>query len=212
MGKGGDTAKAKPTKAETKAAKQGLLEKNGDLTKQLKAVLREVFDRFDVDRDGALSKAELEAFAVASKTGENLSQDEIKQLGTFFDTNESGDLTHKGFEQMYLMQTASTPEDTWRDIKALGYDKTLELRGTSAPPPPPPSTDGKKDPAEAMSELRTALMELKLKPDEAGAHRRVGVCYEQLGKEDAAKREFAYAEELEKRAAAVAASTVEEID
>ena len=88
MGKGGETKK--PTKAETKAAKQGLMEKNGDLTKQLKAVLREVFDRFDADRDGALNKKELEAFAVASKTGENLSQDEIKQLGTFLTRTRMG--------------------------------------------------------------------------------------------------------------------------
>lgn len=205
MGKGGETKK--PTKAETKAAKQGLMEKNGDLTKQLKAVLREVFDRFDADRDGALNKKELEAFAVASKTGENLSQDEIKQLGTFFDTNANGDLTHKGFEQMYLMQTASTPEDTWRDIKALGYEKTLELLGTSPAPAPaaPPSAD-------AMSELREALAELKLKPEEASAHRRVGVCLQQLGREENAKKSFAQAEELEKKAAALAASTVEDID
>ena len=78
MGKGGD-GKSK-SKAETKAAKAGLVEKNGDLSKPLKAILSEIFRRFDVDQDGALSQKELEAFAVASKTGEDINQEEIKQV------------------------------------------------------------------------------------------------------------------------------------
>ena len=51
-----------------------------------------------------------------------------------------------------------------------------------------------------MGELRAALAELKVSPEAASAHRRVGECMQQLGREDAAKREFALAEELEKKA------------
>ena len=210
MGKGGLDSKAKPSKAELKAAKVGLLEKNGDLTKQMKLVLGEIFTRFDADGDDALSQAELEAFAVASKTGEGINEDEIKQLGTFFDTDPKGNLTRKGFEQMYLMQSNSQPDDTWRDLKALGYSKALDLLGITSPPraekPPNPS------PTEAMNELREALSELKLAPEKASAHRRVGVCLQQLGRDEAAKREFDQAEELEKKAKEELDSTINELD
>lgn len=212
MGKGGNevfqpTEKKKLTKAEMKDLKQGLIEKNGDLSKQLKAVLGEIFTRFDADGDGALSRQELETFANTSQTGSNLSEDEIKQLGTFFDTNDKGQLTRKGFEQMYLMQSGSQPDDTWKDLKTLGYSKSLELLGTTAPPPvkAPPA-------AQAMDSLRTALAELKVSPDSASAHRRVGVCLQELGREEAAKKSFAAADDIDQREARKLDSTVEDCD
>ena len=94
-------------------------------------------------------------------------------------------------------ESNSQPDDTWRDIKALGYTKTLELLGDAAPPPLPKAKPSQE---EAMGELRAALAELKVSPEAASAHRRVGECMQQLGREDAAKREFALAEELEKKA------------
>ena len=70
MGKGGETKK--PTKAETKAAKQGLMEKNGDLTSSSRQCCeRSLTDLMLTGRCPQQERAE--AFAVASKTGENLS-------------------------------------------------------------------------------------------------------------------------------------------
>ena len=154
-------------------------------------IILQVFDRFDADRDGALNKKELEAFAVASKTGENLSQDEIKQLGTFFDTNANGDLTHKGFEQMYLMQSNHQASDTWNDLERLGYTKELQLK----------EPIGEEDLTRMkMDEMRIALTELKEAPNSATAHRRVGKALEALGRADAAQKEFKQADELEAQA------------
>ena len=88
-----------------KKESNGLLAANGGLSEKFKAVLGEIFRRFDTDRDNALSLKELEDFAVASKSGGDLVQDELRQLGKFFDTDSKGNITLKGFEQMYLMQT-----------------------------------------------------------------------------------------------------------
>ena len=88
-----------------RAKSNGLLAANGGISDKFKAVLGEIFQRFDADRDNALSLKELEDFAVASRSGGDLVQDELRQLGKFFDTDAKGNITLKGFEQMYLMQT-----------------------------------------------------------------------------------------------------------
>ena len=49
--------KAKAPSAK-KAAKEGLVKKNGDLEDTFKAVLGEIFRRFDKDGDGALCEAD----------------------------------------------------------------------------------------------------------------------------------------------------------
>ena len=58
MGKKDRKDKDKAPKEGKKAAKEGLVERNGALSKKFKTILREVFDRFDADKDGALSHAE----------------------------------------------------------------------------------------------------------------------------------------------------------
>jgi len=197
MGKGG--------KKEAKGEKAGLLETNGALTPKFTDVLREVFGRFDIDRDGALSLAELEAFANASKSGEKIDEAELKQLGTFFEVNESGFLTCKGFEQMYAMQCGQAPADVWRDLKNLGYQRSLDLLGTSAPAAAPP--------AEPAVELRAALMALQEQGESAAAHRRVGKALQAMGREEAAARSFKQADECAASAPAEQQpSTVEDLD
>lgn len=187
-----------------KGEKAGLLETNGALTPKFKAVIGEVFGRFDADGDGALSLPELEAFARASESGKELEKGELQQLGQFFDTDSKGNLTLKGFEQMYVMQTNQQAADTWRDIANLGYEKSLDLLGT------------KPAAADSMSELREAMMALKTDSESAAAHRRVGTALRTMGREDAAVRSFKQAETLEALEAAASAapaeSTVDDMD
>ena len=182
----------------------GLLASNGGLSDKFRAVLREVFARFDADTDGALSLKELEQFAVASKSGGDLSLDELKQLGKFFDTDIKGNITLKGFEQMYQMQTAQQAADTWRDLTNLGYTKSLDTLG-----PPPSIATPVKAAGEGMEELRSALAQLKTDPDNAAHNRRVGYALKAMGRDEAAAKSLAKADELENNQAQ---STVNEID
>ena len=188
-------------KGDKKAAKQGLVEKNGALTVPFRMVLGEVFRRFDVDGDGALNESELESFAVSSGTGEKIDGDERKQLGVLFEVDKAGNITKKGFEQMYLMQVSHQPEDVWRDLEKLGYDKSLELKD-----PAKADEEAAKEAAKAeadalqaarMEEMKEALTELKLNQDSAAAHRRVGEALEALGRNEAAAKSFLKASELD---------------
>ena len=102
---------------------------HGDwLDPQLERVLLEVFAKFDADDDGALNEAELQTFAAACNDGEELGEDELQQISDYFEVSDDGALTKAGFFQMVYMQTTSRPQDTWNDLKALGYDETLALQ------------------------------------------------------------------------------------
>lgn len=206
MGKGKSEVSGK------KAAKQGLVEKNGSLTEPFRKVLGEVFRRFDVDKDGSLSPAELEAFAVASGTGSKIDEDERKQLGVLFDADKSGNITKKGFEQMYMMQVGHNADDVWRDVEKLGYTKSLELLDPAAAETEEAKEAEKAEAAarqaELMEEMKAALMELKVNQESAGAHRRMGEALEALGRSEAAAKSFLKASELD----GVVDTTVDEQD
>jgi len=198
-----------------------LLDPSGEhgLSDPFRVVLIEVFERFDVDRDGALCRDELQNFAVAANAGEDLQDDEVEQLQQFFETDGKGNLTLKGFLQMYHMQTTARSSDTWRDLQRLGYQPSLEpLNGprpaqsaveslAQSPAAAPAAVDQKA----LMEELRGALAEMKVQPECAAAHRRVGAALQALGRDEAAARSLQQAEQLEAGADAQAAS-VEEND
>ncbi|KAG0179943.1 hypothetical protein DFQ29_001451 [Apophysomyces sp. BC1021] len=86
---------------------------------KVELILREVFDRFDKDKDGAWKTEELQDFAEATN-----GRAEIVES---FDVNDKDQLTYKGFYQMYHMQTLSDPEETLKDFKKHGYDNNLDL-------------------------------------------------------------------------------------
>ena len=202
MGKGGKGGKEVSDK---KAAKVGLVEKNGALNPTFAAVLGEIFRRFDKDRDGAFSDDELETFARASGTGNGIDAEERKQLRNFFNCNSKGHLTLKGFEEMYLMQSNHDPKDTWKDLETLGYKKPLALLDPDSVPKVVPEEVQKA----RMAEMAAALAELKLDAESAGAHRRVANALDALGRAEAAARSHAKADELEGKAPS---TTVDEQD
>ena len=89
------------------------------------------------------------------------------QLQSYFDCNSKGDLTYKGFEQMYTMQIGHEAETTWKDLEQLGYKKPLALLD-------PEAASAEALAKAKMDELRNALTDLKLAPSAPKAHRRAG--------------------------------------
>ena len=84
-----------------------LLDSEEWLSAQLLRALQTIFQRFDADGDGTLNVVELQAFARACNDGTELDVDELDQIQDYFDTDDSGALTLRGFHEMYQMQTRS---------------------------------------------------------------------------------------------------------
>lgn len=195
------------------------------LAPAFQTVLNQVFARFDVDGDGLLSMEELQAFAAACNGGARLSDDEIEQVQDYFNTDDNGNLTPNGFGQMMHMQTQVRAEDTWRDLKALGYDESLTLlpqAGSVEGAGDQPTSAGgsatapelagqvvervyneRCETSEALARdgsfgeaLRAALEAVKLYDGFPRGHRCVGEALRGLGREEAAARSLAKADEL----------------
>ena len=94
-------------KTRTGPPKMPLLDSEDWLSPQLLGALHSIFHRFDADGDGMLNEAELQAFARACNAGTELDMDELEQIQQYFDTDDSGALTLKGFHEMYHTQTTS---------------------------------------------------------------------------------------------------------
>ena len=105
-----------------------LLDDDDWLAPPLEAALGEVFCRFDADADGAWSTAELQSFARTCNGGDEFGEAELSQVGEFT-TDGHGRLTRRGFLEMMHLQTMARPEDTWADLRALGYDSSLSPKG-----------------------------------------------------------------------------------
>ncbi|KAG0022026.1 hypothetical protein BGZ81_008710 [Podila clonocystis] len=103
-----------------------LIDEDGGLTQECEDALVAIFERYDVDKDGALSNAELDAFA-KDTNGDVFDEDTRNEITEFLDLNSKGYLTLKGFLQMYNLQTSSEPEETWKDLQKHGYDTQLKL-------------------------------------------------------------------------------------
>jgi hypothetical protein len=104
-------------------------------------VLMNMFDLFDCDNDGQLSRDEFNKYNL--RTGEQCTSDEEWQVLTgtrwqtrahqlhaeTFDTRD-GALTMKGFTQLHQMEIEESQaqlDDVWTALTAVGYDNTLSL-------------------------------------------------------------------------------------
>ncbi|KAF9951393.1 hypothetical protein BGZ72_007100 [Mortierella alpina] len=103
-----------------------LIDEEGALTQECEDALVAIFNCYDVDKDGALSNAELDAFA-RDTNGDVFDEDMRAEIDEFLDLDDKGQLTLKGFLQMYNLQTSSEPEETWKDLQKHGYDTKLKL-------------------------------------------------------------------------------------
>ncbi|EPQ58210.1 hypothetical protein GLOTRDRAFT_35936 [Gloeophyllum trabeum ATCC 11539] len=73
-----------------------------------------------------LSEEGLDAWA-KDTNGVPFSEETKEELRQFLDVTDNGDLTFKGFLQIYQLQTENDEEETWRDLSSHGFDRTLRL-------------------------------------------------------------------------------------
>jgi len=60
--------------------------------------------------------------------GEPFSEESKQEMVDFLDMDEDGNLTFKGFLQIYQLQTENDEDETWRDLEKHGFNRFLELK------------------------------------------------------------------------------------
>lgn len=124
-----------------------LLEDDGAMSEQLERCLKHIFAKYCTPRPNPLSPAEkriglltppenaylspegLDAWA-KDTNGQPFDDETKEELLEFLDVTDEGALTLKGFMQVYQLQTENDEEETWRDLAAHGFDRTLRLVAT----------------------------------------------------------------------------------
>ncbi|KAI0831432.1 hypothetical protein BC628DRAFT_1415933 [Trametes gibbosa] len=122
-----------------------LLDDDGAVSVQLESCLKHVFAKYCTPRPGAaaqkrgelleppegafLSAEGLDAWA-RDTNGAPFDEATKEEILEFMDVTEDGGLTFKGFMQVYQLQTENDEEETWRDLAAHGFDRTLRLVAT----------------------------------------------------------------------------------
>ncbi|CAE7113679.1 unnamed protein product [Rhizoctonia solani] len=125
-----------------------LLDSNGAVSKKFEAALAHIFHKYSktsaVDANktptktrphslsftsGVLTEAGFDTWA-RDTTGLSWSADTKEELRSTLDVNERGELTFRGFVQIYQMQAENDEAETWRDLSAHGFDRDLNLVST----------------------------------------------------------------------------------
>lgn len=75
-----------------------------------------------------MTEADLDAFSTVTN-GSALPQESKDEIREFLDTDKDGNLTLRGFIEMYHLQSDNEPEETWKDLGKLGFDDNLENEG-----------------------------------------------------------------------------------
>ncbi|KAG8732901.1 hypothetical protein FRC11_010212 [Ceratobasidium sp. 423] len=142
-----------------------LLDSNGAVSKKFEAALAHIFHKYskpptDLNKtptktrpqllpqtSGVLTEAGLDAWA-RDTTGLSWSADTKEELRSTLDVNERGELTFRGFVQIYQLQAENDEAETWRDLSAHGFDRDLNLVSTrreDVETPVPTPTAGSMD-------------------------------------------------------------------
>ncbi|KAF2074678.1 hypothetical protein CYY_004028 [Polysphondylium violaceum] len=103
-----------------------LLIHNGSVTKKFVYVLREIFDRFDENKDECLNKREIQLFSKAVNNQE-LDAYSLNSILKNYNSTKKGGLTFLGFVEFYINQTCEDSLETWKDLKTMGYNQELKL-------------------------------------------------------------------------------------
>ncbi|GAA5877408.1 hypothetical protein JCM16303_003320 [Sporobolomyces ruberrimus] len=119
-----------------------LLDSEGAISDQasscLYEVLREVFGRYSRnpkkpkgDKDEKVcGRDALNAFA-QDTNGQEMTDETYNEIVEYLAVTEEGELTMKGFVQLYQLQTENDASETEKDLKAWGYvPETLKLDST----------------------------------------------------------------------------------
>ncbi|KAJ2817869.1 hypothetical protein FBU31_006071 [Coemansia sp. 'formosensis'] len=104
-----------------------LLQDNLEFTPKCEDALKEIFSRYDLDKDGELNDKEIQAFAMFTN-GAPFTDSDLADIRENLDCTDDGKLKRSGFLQLYSLQTnAGDDDETWADLKKHGYDSDLEL-------------------------------------------------------------------------------------
>ncbi|CAE6459711.1 unnamed protein product [Rhizoctonia solani] len=130
-----------------------LLDSNGAVSRKFEAALAHIFHKYskpsekpssgiDLNKtptktrprlpsqsSSVLTEAGLDDWA-RDTTGLSWSADTKEELWSTLDVNERGELTFRGFVQIYQLQAESDEAETWRDLSAHGFDRDLNLVST----------------------------------------------------------------------------------
>uniref|UniRef100_A0A914GX43 EF-hand domain-containing protein n=1 Tax=Globodera rostochiensis TaxID=31243 RepID=A0A914GX43_GLORO len=124
-----------------------IVDDKGRLTKSFKCMLMNLFDMFDLDDDGLLSRREFEAYSILSGSGP-VSEQEWTKICTNFELRQQH-ITMKTFIQMHQKESETyghrgTMEEMWKAVRALGHNRRfimstmcplrLELFSSAGPP------------------------------------------------------------------------------
>jgi len=112
-----------------------LLQEDGTITDQFESVLKQIFSKYctpsptDADPlspppNACLTSTALDKWAIDTN-GTPLPDEQKEEIKEFMDVNEEGNLTFKGFLQIYQLQTESDEGETWRDLQKHGFDRNL---------------------------------------------------------------------------------------
>ncbi|KAI0647174.1 hypothetical protein C8Q79DRAFT_609124 [Trametes meyenii] len=121
-----------------------LLDDDGAISAQLESCLKHVFAKYCTPKPSPTQK---KGILLEPPEGAYLSPDGLdswardtngapfddatkEEILEFMDVTDDGDLTFKGFMQVYQLQTENDEEETWRDLAAHGFDRTLRLVAT----------------------------------------------------------------------------------
>ncbi|KAH7107541.1 hypothetical protein BKA62DRAFT_683700 [Auriculariales sp. MPI-PUGE-AT-0066] len=111
-----------------------LLDEDGNLSDLFEACLAHIFAKYCSPKpfggrpspDSVMDGAALDVWA-RDTNGVPFSQESIDEMKEYLDVDEQGNLTYKGFLQIYTLQTENDEEETWRDLSSHGFDRSLQL-------------------------------------------------------------------------------------
>lgn len=129
-----------------------LIDEEGELTPNFAIALTKTFLRFSAEaksvyaekkfknvdefikareKDESLSKLiitedELDTFTKTVNEGKAMSKEEKDEVREYFDVDKDGNLTLTGFLEMYHLQSGGEVDETWKDLRALGFDNQLK--------------------------------------------------------------------------------------
>nr|CAD2170968.1 unnamed protein product [Meloidogyne enterolobii] len=118
---------------ETEKSDRIIDEKTGRLTKPFKVMLMNLFDIFDLDDDGLLSRREFEAYSILAGTGP-VSEQEWTRICTDFELRQQH-IPMKTFVQMHQKEAESygpkgNLEQMWKAVRALGHNRRFFMSTT----------------------------------------------------------------------------------
>jgi len=87
-------------------------------------------DQLSIPPNAFLSPEQLDKWAIDTN-GSPLPAEQKEHIREFMDVNEDGNLTLKGFIQIYQLQTENDENETWKDLGKHGFTRNLSLAGSS---------------------------------------------------------------------------------